>query len=1169
MRPTRRKDGQRPSVGLLLQQFERPLFHVGIVTASIVLLLVTVVSYARLPQRLGLRQECRMSYMWPTYADYTDRLASPSGLSSKYRLLLYREGYLEPKPDAFPPNGKPALFIPGNAGSYGQIRSVASSSAKQYWAHDYGQQSDPSEVQIRPEWFERQGGIDWWTVDFNEEFSAFHGATLAEQATFVNEAIIFLQNTYHLSNNSEVPILAHSMGGIVARLAIKIPNFHAGTIRTIVTLSAPHAYPPLSFDAGVMSVYSTINKKPSEKTRTGEEVLLVSIAGGNLDTQVASESSLLDLSDVWPREAQVSALTTSIPGLWCSVDHLAIMWCDQLRSLIARGFLLSGLPAYSAGTVQQRRATWQHALRLEDRLAFTDRDATPAAIKAVHHDGASTSTITRTIDLSDAMSAGIDLLTNAHAAPAIRLCQPSDTPCTELSDGTWTLFPPSPHPPTERFPSADGSYEKTGLLHVRVLPETIRSHNASRLEIDLPLDPPAWLLHGIVSLPVTVAGKPGLLSTLAVPAPKTAEVQTNSLSSQDVILPDFKSSIISYRLRFVVNACQAGGTFDSLVRIQSLAARDQVWVPSMSSQQKRITINLIGRSPWIPSPSQVSTGWHISTWSEPHCPQPWKAIEVQIDWVASLAQLVIRYRSSIFVVPFVSLAFAYLAGDHFSPSDALLASALRAILPSAFFTAASLIVIEAFKRFSGRNMPDNLGASLDGLTTFEAFSVIIWIASIGSAFAFLGSLTALTLRRVLALCLRPHASKYGLKQPKKGTLTRALDINHVLPSIIVLFLVFTILPHQAVLLALFLVHLWTAALAEARVRQPGNQASATIRHWRQSHLLLMALFWCLPIKAPVLFVWVRNMLNGWIVFHGLEGSPSISTDDHDPLGMLPLLWLVQLLASMHPLLPPMQGSFARRGLVISLLAASFLATLLGLARPLVLYNNVVFAAQAALGLQAVFWVRTEPQINDERDSLDLAPLLSDHVVSVEDGQHGPTTTFATSSIPQQLLRHLGEQRGDQDDAISKHLDVVDEYLGRRALASKYLASGFLDLSKAKSQGGLFGSRIGNDGWDGRLRAQTICQIHCNGALLLREVDDDRDNLEEDETSDGDHSEHARKRPPKVRPSPLYQFGGLPSPALRRAQHAFQDALEAFLGPEGVVNAAQKLYQADEILQRPL
>lgn len=70
--------------------------------------------------RTGLgRWGCEMSWMTPSYRLIPFR-------PSRYRLYLYREqGW-----DNETPTGRPVLFIPGNAGSYQQVRSIASYAAR-------------------------------------------------------------------------------------------------------------------------------------------------------------------------------------------------------------------------------------------------------------------------------------------------------------------------------------------------------------------------------------------------------------------------------------------------------------------------------------------------------------------------------------------------------------------------------------------------------------------------------------------------------------------------------------------------------------------------------------------------------------------------------------------------------------------------------------------------------------------------------------------------------------------------------------------------------------------------------------------------------------------------------------------------------------------------------
>ncbi|MCO5593188.1 hypothetical protein L7F22_047195 [Adiantum nelumboides] len=125
-------------------------------------------------------------------------------------------------------------------------------------------------------------------VDFNEDFSAFHGQTMQEQAEYLNEVIAFLLEKY--PNAKQIPILGHSMGGVVARLLMSKGKYIANSVDTIITLSSPHAYPPVPLDAGVEDVYRLINTGWDEHAN---KTLLISLSGGVLDNQLSSEPASL------------------------------------------------------------------------------------------------------------------------------------------------------------------------------------------------------------------------------------------------------------------------------------------------------------------------------------------------------------------------------------------------------------------------------------------------------------------------------------------------------------------------------------------------------------------------------------------------------------------------------------------------------------------------------------------------------------------------------------------------------------------------------------------------------------------------------------------------------------------------------------------------------------
>jgi pimeloyl-ACP methyl ester carboxylesterase len=238
--------------------------------------------------------------------------------------------------------GVPVLFIPGNAGSYKQVRPLGAESAYHYHnvlRHDIG----ASRAGKRP--------LDFFTVDFNEDITAFHGQTLLDQAEYLNDAITFILSLYHqpgrsarsadLSDPTSVIIVGHSMGGVVARTMVTMPNYQSNFINTIITLSAPHARPPVSFDGDIVRIYRGVNdywrQAYSQKWAIDNplwHVTLISLAGGGLDTVVPSDYA--SLASLVPETHGFTVFTASIPNVWTGTDHLSITWCDQVRKSIVR-----------------------------------------------------------------------------------------------------------------------------------------------------------------------------------------------------------------------------------------------------------------------------------------------------------------------------------------------------------------------------------------------------------------------------------------------------------------------------------------------------------------------------------------------------------------------------------------------------------------------------------------------------------------------------------------------------------------------------------------------------------------------------------------------------------------------------------------------------------------
>lgn len=106
-------------------------------------------------------------------------------------------------------------------------------------------------------------------------------------------------------------------------------------------MSAPHARPPVTFDGRIVQIYDEINdywrRAYTQKWASNNplwHVTLVSITGGNLDTVVPSDYASIE--SLVPETHGFTVFTSGIPTVWTSMDHQAILWCDQFRKVLAQ-----------------------------------------------------------------------------------------------------------------------------------------------------------------------------------------------------------------------------------------------------------------------------------------------------------------------------------------------------------------------------------------------------------------------------------------------------------------------------------------------------------------------------------------------------------------------------------------------------------------------------------------------------------------------------------------------------------------------------------------------------------------------------------------------------------------------------------------------------------------
>jgi len=87
----------------------------------------------------------------------------------------------------------PVLFVPGNAGSYKQVRSLGAVSARYFDEKDRRYYGDLPRFE---HWEKGVEGHSFFSIDFGEELSVLSGRTLYDQTEYVNDCIRYILSLY-------------------------------------------------------------------------------------------------------------------------------------------------------------------------------------------------------------------------------------------------------------------------------------------------------------------------------------------------------------------------------------------------------------------------------------------------------------------------------------------------------------------------------------------------------------------------------------------------------------------------------------------------------------------------------------------------------------------------------------------------------------------------------------------------------------------------------------------------------------------------------------------------------------------------------------------------------------------------------------------------------------
>lgn len=553
--------------------------------------------------------------------------------------------------------------------------------------------------------------LDFFSVDFNEDITAFHGQTLLDQAEYLNEAIAYILALYHnphrsirdgsLPDPTSVIIVGHSMGGIVARTMLTMPNYQANTINTILTLSAPHARAPVSFDAEIVDTYKTINQfwrssySQDDDKNPLSHLTLVSIAGGGLDTVVPSDYA--SLTSLVPETHGFTVFTSTIPHVWTGMDHLAIMWCDQFRKAVVRALydvVDVTQPTQTLPRAERMRKFRKHFLtglepavekelaQQEPKMLLTLEDQSTAILPHGER------LLMQTLGSSGKAEAHVLPIPAQGTAEARRFTLLTDQPLN--GNGQIEVFFCSVHPHQAgqsgslfslNFDFSGNTAGATRLACKTAAADAI-ALPASTKESTFAFDSaqPFWYLqydiediaeYQFVAV-IDKANEPTsgwVIAEFSSIAESTVRVNKSLrhlitsgvhhiLSAtrpmvNEIYIPRMHSSLLAYNLDIKQECNAKAELFRPLLRQSVSEPYESKFFPNVDS----VNINLHGVSPYVTPPgvSANKGGLSLQMWSDPACNSPME-IKLRVDIIGSAGKLVMRYRTVFAAFPLLVVA---------------------------------------------------------------------------------------------------------------------------------------------------------------------------------------------------------------------------------------------------------------------------------------------------------------------------------------------------------------------------------------------------------------------------------------------------------------------------------------------------------------------------------
>ncbi|KAI0275434.1 PGAP1-like protein-domain-containing protein [Gloeopeniophorella convolvens] len=875
-------------------------------------------------------QGCRMSYMSPSYIVQSAFDTSWTPLATRYSLLLYREVGWEDNE----PRGVPVLFIPGNAGSSHQIRSIASSAARQYYASPHSVSPDFASRVLKP--------LDFFAVEYNEDLSAFHGPTLDAETAYASSAISYILSLY--PSGTSIIVMAHSMGGIVATSLLPSPDISA-----VITMSTPHTLPPARFDRRIAAIYNE-----NRAALSNDSTPILSLCGGATDLMVPSESCILpepEDNEFYRRTIFSSALE----GCWTGVGHQVMVWCHQVRWRVARAALELGatLSPEARGTTLDRWLRDGRSLPrfVEDpsrsvlgksgytvqppgplvlrefrkskaiQLMPVPEKASPVKFVAYVSQG---SVLSMAPHHASSLSASFFLCTSPLDDPYSSSSPPS---CEPLHPASMKLIPnPVPDKP---FPIPhEGIDESEGVvLFEAMLPEhDQREYRWVAIWLSN-REEKGWIIGGFIKDEPIVSDfnvHAMLYHDVSVP------INPDDLISE-VQLPRLHSNaLLVYRVSVAYansRSCQ-----NSLLPPLLLHTSHSESHFHPLTQSRPLLLHTHTAAPFIPS--SHARGINLTLYTSPDCGV--ESLLIRVDWWGTLGRIGARYWTAI-----PGWGVGIVAWTLFA---ALGAYERGEPMPS---------VTESLSRFASQTIPWLMAATFAlSLLPLPPDFILgnqgdFFFSPLAPHILVLVTVLVIISWWVLCIIMWPIGKLGRILARRKDD--SGISKNTILSMLFIFLLVAVIVPWQVAFLCCWIIHLVTCATytpPEAapptyaaprtpsptrkpairyppRVRSPPPHVPATPHDAR--HVLLL-MTWLLPLVAPVLAVWVRTLATAGPIALG-----NVGLGDHSFLAVAPFLILVDYASWTHGALFP-QDKYESVSVRWCLLLPAIVAFLLGARR---------------------------------------------------------------------------------------------------------------------------------------------------------------------------------------------------------------------------------------------